>query len=390
MFILSYTLINHKKKEKSCGIITTVYNGAAIRIQNFKYHISRCIAMNYDLIVAGAGPGGLMTASVVAQAGYRVMVVEKNTSCRSPCAGYISNTINFELPDNCIIQSKIRKMRTYFPDLSYHDFQINGFVVDRPSFDMALAVKTKELGAHIKWGSPLIDLIPGGVRYHGGEACGKIIVGADGVFSKTVSLLGVDKQRVAFCAQYHLRGIEVLPDTCEILFDADYAPGGYVWIYPTGENSAKVGLGVTEAGTRSAREYLDAFISESIIARRLNGEKTEYITGGLPVSGLRKKLCYGNILLVGDSAGMADPITGAGINNALLAGEIAGKTIINALENDDMAVLGQYESKINRLLTRPLTRSLDKRKKLDEYCTSNELLQEHLPEVWVTFRQYWE
>jgi len=93
---------------------------------------------------------------------------------------------------------------------------------------------------------------------------------------------------------------------------------------------------------------------------------------------------------VGDSAGMADPITGAVINNALLAGQIAGKTIINALENDDMEVLGQYEVKINRLLARPLTRSLDKRKKLDGYCTSNELLQEHLPEVWVTFRQYWE
>jgi len=180
-----------------------------------------------------------------------------------------------------------------------------------------------------------------------------------------------------------------LPDTCEILFNADYAPCGYLWIYPTGEKSAKVGLGVTEALTRSLREYLDAFISESTIARRLFGEKTEYITGGLPVSGLRKKLCYGNVLLVGDSAGMADPITGAGINNALLAGQIAGKTIINALENNDMAVLGQYESKINRLLARLLTRSLDKRKKLDQYCTSNELLQEHLPEVWVTFRQYW-
>ena len=43
---------------------------------------------------------------------------------------------------------------------------------------------------------------------------------------------------------------------------------------------------------------------------------------------------------MGDSAGMADPITGAGINNALLAGEIAGKTIINALENNDMTLLG--------------------------------------------------
>ncbi|KAF5427235.1 Dehydrogenase (flavoprotein) [Candidatus Methanomarinus sp.] len=82
-------------------------------------------------------------------------------------------------------------------------------------------------------------------------------------------------------------------------------------------------------------------------------------------------------------------IAGAGINNALLAGGIAGKTIINALENNDMSVLDQYEAGINRLLARPLMRSLEKRKTLDKYCTSNELLQKHLPELWVTFKQYW-
>jgi digeranylgeranylglycerophospholipid reductase len=190
---------------------------------------------------------------------------------------------------------------------------------------MVLAMKTKELGAHIQWESPLINIIPGGVRFRGGRAYGKIIAGADGVFSKTASLVGADKQRVALCAQYHLKGIEPIPHTCEIFFNADYAPGGYVWIYPTAENSAKVGLGITEAG--SVHDYLDAFISESPMAERLGGEKTEYITGALPIGGLRKKLCYGNILLVGDSAGMADPITGAGINNALLSGEVAGKTM---------------------------------------------------------------
>ncbi|PXF56254.1 MAG: hypothetical protein C4B59_17170 [Candidatus Methanogaster sp.] len=73
----------------------------------------------------------------------------------------------------------------------------------------------------------------------------------------------------------------------------------------------------------------------------------------------------------------------------MLAGEIAGKTIINALENNDMTLLGQYETRTRRLLGRPLARSLVKRKKLDRYCASNELLQRHLPEVWATFEEYW-
>jgi len=145
----------------------------------------------------------------------------------------------------------------------------------------------------------------------------------------------------------------------------------------------------TTKTSKSPREYLDEFIRTSHVSERFCGRKTEYITGALPVSGLREKLCSGNVVLVGDSAGMADPVTGAGINNAVLAGEIAGKTIIEALENNDLNILAQYETKIRRLLGTPLKRSLEKRKKMDA-CSSNEMLQHHLPALWVTFRQYWE
>ena len=82
------------------------------------------------------------------------------------------------------------------------------------------------------------------MKFRNGNAPGKIIVGADGVFSKTASILGLQPQRFAACAQYHIKGIEPISQTCEIFFDSDYAPGGYIWIYPTGENSAKVGLGM--------------------------------------------------------------------------------------------------------------------------------------------------
>lgn len=166
----------------------------------------------YDVIVIGAGPAGSITAAAAARAGYRVLVLERYTSCRSPCAGYISRTINMELPDDSVIQSKITKMRTYLPDLSFHDFELNGLVVDRPMFDTALAQRAKEAGAEIRWDSPLTELISGGIKFRDGKtyekAYGKLIVGADGVFSKTASLLGLQQHRFAVCAQYHLKGIK--------------------------------------------------------------------------------------------------------------------------------------------------------------------------------------
>jgi digeranylgeranylglycerophospholipid reductase len=340
----------------------------------------------YDVIVIGAGPAGAVTSKMVSSAGFRVLLLEKNETCRSPCAGYIGNTINLEPVDDAIIQSGITKMRVYFPDMTFHDFQLNGFVVDRHLFDMELVRRSQASGTQVRWSSPVTKIISGEVKFRNEKASGKIIVGADGVFSKTASFMGMEKQRFAACAQYHLKGIQALSQTCEIFFNAEYAPGGYIWIYPTGKDSAKVGVGVT---CPNPRMYLDKFIECCCFSGRLKGKKTEFIIGALPISGLREKLVSGNILLVGDSAGMADPITGAGIHNAILAGEVAGKTIIQALEQDDMELLSNYETRIRRLLGKPLGRALEKRKKMDA-CSNNDLLQEHLPELWVTFKKYWK
>jgi digeranylgeranylglycerophospholipid reductase len=86
---------------------------------------------------------------------------------------------------------------------------------------------------------------------------------------------------------------------------------------------------------------------------------------------------------------MADPITGAVIHNAILAGDVAGKTIICALEQDDIELLSNYETRIRRLHGKPHGRALGKRTKMDG-CLQNEVLQDHLPELWVTFKGYWE
>ncbi len=334
----------------------------------------------YDAIVIGAGPAGSVTSRTIASAGFRVLMLEKNSVCMSPCAGYISKTINLDSPSDTVIQSRITGMRTYFPDLSVHDIQLNGFVVDRPLFDMELAMKSEEAGTIIRWNAKVSEINKEKVIFTGGKASGRFIVGADGVFSKTASLLGLKKQRFVACAQYLLKNMDPVSQTCEIFFNVNYAPGGFAWIYPVGKNSAKVGVGITK---NDPRTYLEHFV------KRFDGTKISFKTGALPVGGLSEKLVYGNILLAGDSAGMADPITGAGINNALLAGEIAGKTIIESLEKDDLEILNKYESRIQRLLGKPFARSLEKRRKMD-VCNNNDLLQKYLPELWVAFKNYWD
>jgi digeranylgeranylglycerophospholipid reductase len=192
----------------------------------------------YDVIVIGAGPAGAVTSRIVSSAGFRVLLLEKNETCRSPCAGYIGNTINLEPLHDDIIQSGITKMRVYFPDMTFHDFQLNGFVVDRHLFDMELVKRSQASGTEVRWNSPVTEIISGEVKFRNGKASGKIIVGADGVFSKTASFMGMEQQRFAACAQYQIKGIKPLSQMCEIFFNAEYAPGGYVWIYPTGNDSA--------------------------------------------------------------------------------------------------------------------------------------------------------
>jgi digeranylgeranylglycerophospholipid reductase len=60
-----------------------------------------------------------------------------------------------------------------------------------------------------------------------------------------------------------------------------------------------------------------------------------------------------------------------------------------ALEQDDIGLLSNYETRIRRLPGKPPGRALEKRTKMDA-CLQNEVLQEQLPELWVTFKGYWK
>lgn len=352
--------------------------------------------MNADIAIIGAGPAGSTVARITASEGLKVIVLEKEKEIgKSPCAGYVS-CMDFPDISKRVIQSKINKMRTYFPSGRYQDFPINGFNVNRNLFDKELALNAVRCGAEFYIDSEVINLIEkegeySGVRTKDGkEIRAKVIVGADGASSTISRLLGF-RNDIATAVQYEIFNCKVDPEINEIYFDFEYSPGCYVWVFPTGKDSVRVGLAIrSHLAEEPAIDHLNNFIEKHPIAsdKFKHISKIKLIAGIIPVGGLHERIYEDNIILVGDSAGMTDPITGAGISYAMTAGNIAARVVVKAIEKDDLSILKKYEQGIKRIMNRHYEKALKKRKLMDS-LTDNKSLERNLPKVWVTFEEYW-
>lgn len=163
--------------------------------------------------------------------------------------------------------------------------------------------------------------------------------------------------------------------------------GGYAWLFPKGE-WANVGVGVARAQAGRLPKLLDLFlghlVQRGVVTKGLRGP----LTGGLvPVGGPHKLTASGSVLLAGDAAGHTDPVTGGGIPNALVCGEMAGQAACEALGSGKMERLGGYEQGWRDLLLPALRRALRHRGLMDENWSKGSfeiLVRSH----WVAFRDY--
>jgi digeranylgeranylglycerophospholipid reductase len=121
------------------------------------------------------------------------------------------------------------------------------------------------------------------------------------------------------------------PDFCEIFVNQKFSPGGYFWIFPEGGTKVNVGLGVAMSkGFPNPKNRL----YENVLSRPFFRGSSILNGGGGHVPTRRPINCMvGNsILIVGDAACQVNPIHGGGMGPSMMAGTIAGETIIKALE----------------------------------------------------------
>ena len=170
--------------------------------------------------------------------------------------------------------------------------------------------------------------------------------------------------------------VNIDPQAAEMYFSAHYAPGGYAWIIPLGQDMANVGVGVRASYLAGQKLplILDRFIREHTIAaeKLAGGEVLAVMRGLVPAGGTVGAIQKGNMLLAGDAAGHVMATSGGGIPLAVVAGRIAGEVAIGQLQGK--MPLTNYPSRIREEFGIELSRSVQIRKMVDMAMKSDRLM----------------
>ena len=322
----------------------------------------------YDVIVVGAGPAGSIAALTAAEE-CDVLLIEKRQEIGTPvrCAeGADKDRLSkFIQPDKKWIASELYGARIIAPDgttlyLSGEAMGMEGemgYILERKLFDRELAKNAARAGAHVMVRTRATGLIVEngavkGVKLNrlgeNFEVRSTVVIGADGVESQVGRWGGINTtfklKDIESCVQYHMARVDKPADTMDIYLGSA-APSGYAWAFPKGEREANIGLGVLASKLNGKRpvDYLNEFVSKNFP----EGQPVELVMGGVPVSDELKTTIANGLMLVGDAAHHCDPLTGAGIINALEAGRIAGEVARKAVRQNDSSskVLKEYETR---------------------------------------------
>jgi digeranylgeranylglycerophospholipid reductase len=310
---------------------------------------------NYDLLVIGGGPGGALAARTAATAGYSVLLVEKRPAIGAPvrCAEGIGKEAlaEFIKPDERWISAEVTGAELVAPDGVSMKLASDmagskvGYILDRKFFDRELVWQAAEAGADVmvktRASAPIVT--DGAVKGAVVEYCGSrkkihadLTIAADGVESKFARWCGIDTtvpvREIMSSAQFLMTDIDIDPHTTVFYLGNKVAPEGYLWIFPKGERTANVGIGIS--GKKSgpgnrAKDYLDRFVS----AKYPSGKTIEYIVGGVSVCRPLDSTVMDGMMVVGDAARVVDPMTGGGIYNAMFTGRLAAHVGARAISD---------------------------------------------------------
>ena len=317
----------------------------------------------YDLIVVGAGPAGSSAAYAAAKNGIKVALLEKEENVaqtvRTSGVTWIDYAKEFGIPEDCY--NPIRTYNFCSPNntVSITDNKPKAAVLDVRKTYRFLADIAKKNGAEIFVNTNVTNVITENGSIVGVKASSsnsemifhaRMLIDASGFQSAVSKSLGLVKQweRFGVGAEYEAEVENVKSDTWWLMVGQMYSPAGYAWIFPLGKNMVRIGVGVGKPESDvDPTQRLDELIEKGAGPIKDLGKitKKEFHYGLIPNEGLSRKTVYDNLILVGDTAGMANPLVLEGIRYAIKYGRVAGDVASKAIKSGDTSekALQYYE-----------------------------------------------
>lgn len=324
--------------------------------------------MTYDVVISGAGPAGSKCAEVIAKAGYKVALIEKDTNFRKPCGGGVLRASVYRYYPQLKKLDLIKTNYIAFFSADGHKLEntfeetdVSPFVIDRLEFDNLIRNVAVDAGAelfdkNISFDFAYKDQKRVGIKTKTSsgikEYRAKLIIVADGMSSKLANKSGIrDKWGpldIGIGKAAILEGQNNLNAKGAYFFFKKY---GYSWIFPIDKLKFNIGtITLYENNLKyNASSLFKEFLQESRNRKFLSEKDYKVIWSASfpePATGVLEKSLYGdNLILIGDAAGFVAPISGEGIHGAIVSGQIAGETAISALEREDFTANSLKEFK---------------------------------------------
>ena len=308
----------------------------------------------FDVLVAGAGPAGSAAAIHLARGGARVLLADRARFPRDkPCGGGLTGrALGFQPCDiSPVVEHVVDRLVLrvgYRGRVARESKKPLILMTQRRHLDAFLAQQAAAAGADFRHGARVEQLTLEEDRVTalvgGSHVRASYVVGADGANGVVARAAGLGDGIVLGVA---LEGnarwgvLEAAPYHETAWVELGIVPGGYGWVFPKGDH-ANLGVGGWLGEGPNLRMHLDRLSN----AHGLDPRKLGDVRGHrLPMRRLGARAARGRVLLVGDAAGLVDPLSGDGIYEAWVSARLAAEAILAGRPEE-------YETALSRVLDR--------------------------------------